>query len=475
MAATIDQTTGSTLLIKDTGAYVWKYDESHPLPKPDHFPLPPDERANIDGTVPLALGTLVAPIANSDEPGFVVIMPVTGRIAYWDAVSSAIAEGLFTKKRGVEGKVDLERGETVQSVCSIEPAGFVLCMTGGRLAHLALKDTTGKPTVVVTPMRNYGTSMSGIFGGLASVLRSGGNRREIAAIRPGRTINRSERELVVATIRGQFTQWEINRIGTAVIITDVDMREQILNRVLTLSPDLASRDRDLFNIVDVVSDLSSSSETLDVLVLSSFSPAFESSETECHYHLTMLSFIAGRCVIKGSLPITSYKVPFADHDEIRPRLYLPMPARTAFVVFSKAMVVMSIISEDNYDSPGAQMMQYDPSSGFEDVIDFKQGESVEIIGSGFEDVTNDHSSSEKSFGMGFDAVSDTRRKIYSPSILLVTKGAGVLRCSVFDAESSESRPKPSIKPVPVKTKIEMAVFYGSNEKVRRTLFFLVRR
>src|SRR4051794_3416462 len=107
MSASTQQSTGTALLLKRTGAYIWRYDESHPLPKPDHFPLPTDERPAMDGIVPLALGSLVSPAANNDEPGLVVVMPVSGRIAYWDAVGSAIAEGLFSRKRGVEGRVQL--------------------------------------------------------------------------------------------------------------------------------------------------------------------------------------------------------------------------------------------------------------------------------------------------------------------------------------------------------------------------------
>ncbi|KAK6535191.1 hypothetical protein TWF694_001661 [Orbilia ellipsospora] len=471
MSALTDQTSGNALLIKDHGVDVWRYDDVQLLPKPNHFPLPVDEAPGRTFSSPQPLGSLVSPIGSSDEAGLVVVMPVTGRIAYWDSVSSAMTEGLLQRRRGVEGALQLSSNEQANMITNIEPAGFIVCTNLNRVVHLSLRDGVGKPVVQITTLKNIGSSVvGGLLGGLASAFKSGSVKKEIVAIRPGRVIGRAERELLVATSHGHLTRWEVSRNGAAVVLSDVDLREQLLARVLAVGPSaLHSLDRDTFTILDVAAGRSTP-EGANVLVLTAWDGDAEMGENATHYALVLVTLYRGSSfAVKKAHYISCFQSPLSSVIGVsRPRLYLPNPYKTAFAVFSSAVVLVSIIPEDMYNLPfGSDIpdVAFDSKAGFEEVIDFKEQSRVEIIGSGMEELSQEGASfsSTKSFRMDVDS-RDSRRKYYSPGVVIITKGAGVLKLTVFDAEADDVRPKPSPRPVPVKSKMELAVFFGINEK-----------
>lgn len=389
---------------------------------------------------------------------------MSGRIAYWDSVGSAVAEGLFTKKRGVEGKVSLVSGESVTAICNAEPAGFLLSLSSGRLAHLALRDLAGRPGIAVTIMRGYGT---GMMGGLLGALRAGSNRRDIVAVRAGKVPRMGEREVVVATARGNFSRWQINRSGGYGNIADVDLRENILFAIEKAAPgEVGTRSKDQFVIVDaaVLENTDPSSDDVNVLVLASFMPS--ATSPGALYILVSISFLAGGKAEVGDVHVVkTYTTPL-EEGRTRPRLYLPKPCKTAFLVFSRAVVIVSIQklepSEDEMDEG------YGVQGVFEDVVDFRGDLKVETVGSGMEDVMFDHAPRMEGSFMAGSFVSDTGtgavgKKIKNPGVVLVAKGAGVVRIETFDLEPVKT--KALREPAKVKSKIQQAVFYGVKEDV----------
>ncbi|KAK6517314.1 hypothetical protein TWF281_003972 [Arthrobotrys megalospora] len=472
MTAITDQSSGNALLIKDHGVDVWRYDDVQLLPKPNHFPLPSDEN-NIHQRgigAPQPLGSLVSPTGSSDEAGLVVVMPVTGRIAYWDSVSSAMTEGLLQRRRGVEGVLPLSSGEQAHMITNIEPAGFIICTNQNRVIHLSLRDGVGKPVVQLTTLKNIGSSVvGGLLGGLASAFKSGNVKKEIVAARPGRIIGRAERELLVATSHGHITRWEVSRNGAAVVLSDVDMREQLLSRVLSVGPpNMHSLDRESFTVLDIAAG-QSTAEGANVLILTSWDGDAEMGENITHYTLILATLYRGsQFTIKKAHYISCFQQALRTAaDTARPRLYLPNPYRTAFVVFSRAVVLASVVPENMYDlsfNDNIPDVAYDTTIGFEEVIDFKAQSRVEIIGSGVEELTQEGASFNPAKSFRLDSSGDLRRKYYSPGVVIITKGAGVLKLTVFDAEAADLRPHPSPRPIPVKSKMELAVFFGTNEK-----------
>lgn len=437
---------------------MWEYATPHTLPHTFSFPFKSSSRPDL--STPFPLGTLVSPSTNSKEPGLLVVQPVTGAIAYWDDVCSAVSEGLFNKKRGVEGEFPTMSGELINSICNAEPAGFVLATSSGRLAHVALRDAAGRPGISVTIMRGGG----GGFGGILSTLRAGSNRRDVVAVRAGKVLRMGEREVFVVTSRGIFSRWHVNRAGGYANTTDADVRGEIL-AALSRQKRLQENDAEHFQVVDVqVTGYSepadpNQEDTAQLLVLA----AIPSASTRVAYAIVPLEIAAGGAAAADEVHvIKSYAEGFGS--ETPPRLYFPPPRKTAFVVFPRAVVV---ISKARRAPSGEEMDCGDGEyASFEDVVDFRGDLGIEIVGSGPEGVEDDLVASVEAMG-SFSTVQTHVRRAKNPGVILIAKHAGILRVEAFD-----SGPKASTAPVTVKSKLEQAVFYGTKSDVRRPPPFL---
>jgi len=451
VTASTDSAHRYALLLSHDCAYVWEYTVPHALPLTFSFPLPREGPADVNA--PFPLGALVSPSANSQEPGLVVVMPMTGRIAYWDAVGSAVSEGLFAKRRGVEGKVPTMSNEIITSVCNAEPAGFIISTSSGRLAHLALRDAAGRPGVTVTIMR--GTSG---LGGLLGALRAGSIRRDIAAVRSGKSLRMGEREVLVCTERGVFSRWHINRSGSYANTTDVDLRVQI-QTALSGEKALQGKNVDGFHVIDlqvasyIDSGIPAQEDAVRLLVLTGMMSTNNRSAT---YALVYMDVMAnGTSIVGGVHVIKSYATDW--ETSTSPKLYFPSPKKTVFVVFGKAVVVISGLTRE-------REMDDEDQGAFEDVIDFRSDLRIEIVGGGSEGVGDDLVGGEGSFTSDQGHI----RRIKNPGVVLVAKGAGILRVEAFDVGYATVTAA-----VTVKSKLEQAVFFGTRRDVR--IRFSLRR
>lgn len=100
------------------------------------------------------------------------------------------------------------------------------------------------------------------------------------------------------------------------------------------------------------------------------------------------------------------------------------------------------------------------------MIDYRRDLNLEKVGSGPEDIMFDsvpQSDMMESFTSG---AGRTRagRKIRNPGVMLVVRGASIVRLEAFDLRPVVRVPT---EPVKVKSKIGQAVFYGVKEEVRR--------
>ncbi|KAL7273102.1 hypothetical protein RUND412_004061 [Rhizina undulata] len=460
VTAITDPTNGYALLLSHTGAYVWQYTSAHSLPHTFSFPLPRDENAQANPNFPFPLGTLVSPSANSTEPGLVVIMPMTGRIAYWDSVGSAVAEGLFTKKRGVEGKVPLVSGEIVTAICSLEPAGFILSLSSGRLAHLALRDLAGRPGVTVTMMKSSG---AGVMGGLLEAFRPGSYRRDVVAVRAGKVLRMGEREVIVATARGNFSRWHVNRSSSYANVADVDLGDSIVQVIQkSRKYELGARNKDQFVVIDAaVGDYyeTTAEGDVNILALTAFMPT--PTNPTVVYTLVTIKFKAGGRAEVGDIHVIKCYATPLEQGETRPRLHLPKPGKTAFVVFSRSVVIVSNRKGGDVDTD--MEGEVEEKGLFEDVVDFRGDVNVSIVGSGLEDVAFDNAPrTDMGSFMSDSGVVTFGKKVRNPGCILVAKGAGIVRVEVFDLEEG-LRGRITNEPLRVKSKIEQAVFYGIKE------------
>jgi nuclear pore complex protein Nup133 len=408
------------------------------------FPFEADGEA---GKTPFPLGAFVSPSANSPEPGLVIVLPLSGRVAYWDAVGTAVSEGLLFKIRAVQGKIPTMSNEVITAICNAEPAGFIASTSSGRLVHLALRDNAGRPAVNPTVMRGTG-GLSGLFG----ALRAGSNRRDVAAVRAGKILGMGEREVIVCTERGIFSRWHVSRSGNYANTIDVDLREQIWSG-LSGQKALHGRNSEQFQVIDFQtsgyssSGISGQEDDVQLLVLTGMiTPGGKAT-----YALVSLELTAnGRESVKGIHVIKSYATGWQFKNQ--PKLYLPEPKKTAFVVFDRAVAVISKI-------PGMEENMSEQEMYYEDVVDFRGDLRIEIIGSGPESVDKGHSTEVSG---SFSTDQGYSRKIKNPGIVLVAKGVGILRVEAFDVAGT----KAVNTPVTVKSKLEQAVFFGTKSDVR---------
>ncbi|KAA8895178.1 Non-repetitive/WGA-negative nucleoporin C-terminal-domain-containing protein [Sphaerosporella brunnea] len=438
-SGTIDSQYRYGLLVDHNHAIAWEYAASSMTFKEFKFPFEADGE---EGKSPFPLGAFVSPSANSPEPGLVIVLPISGRIAYWDAVGTAVSEGLLFKIRAVQGKIPMMTNEVITAICNAEPAGFIASTSSGRLIHLALRDNAGRPHINPTIMRGTG-GLSGLFG----ALRAGSNRRDVAAVRAGKPLGMGEREIIVCTERGIFSRWHVSRSGSYANTTDVDFRDQIWN-AMSQERALQERNSEQFQVIDFQvsgynpTGISGQEDDVKLLVLT----GMITPDGKATYALVSLELSAtGRASVDGIYVIKSYANSW--QFKSAPKLYLPEPKKTAFVVFDRAVAVISKmpVMED-------EMLEQD--AYYEDVVDFRGDLRIEIIGSGPESVDKGPSTD---VSMSFTTDQGYTRKIKNPGVVLVAKGVGILRIEAFDVAGARQ----INTPVTVKSKLEQAVFFGT--------------
>ncbi|KAH0544678.1 hypothetical protein FGG08_001183 [Glutinoglossum americanum] len=459
----VSSVTSYALLLTPTHALVWSYIASHSSPETFCFTLPAPT-SNAMGSLPL--GSLVSPSTSSAEPGVVVVMPITGKVVYWDSISRAAAQDLFRQqKQGVQGSVgSMLGGETVSAVVNAEPAGFILAFSSGRIAHLSVKDGQGRPAITVNFMRSPNVSSSGgLLGSLKNAFMGSGWRRGIVAARAGRIIGRGEREVAVVTAKGQVQLWDVNRAGNYALRGEADTREGIMDamrRAGVLPIQVAEDEVEVLDFAFAQGISEGNDNALhgdgvgetNIIALVTYP-----SKASVSYTLVELCIGNGFTSVGRVHTISCYTNPREQSPTSRPRIYLPAPGHTAFVVFTHAIVIVSLIR--GLDSPDQQLLPGagSPPKAFQDVIDFRDDVSVEVVGSGEE-----HGISADSTGAE-DSKSHRRRSKH-PACVLLVKGGGVLRVTAFPAKHEigvGGDLEFTLKSKILKSKIEQAIFYGS--------------
>ncbi len=435
---------------------LWDHTVNTTSPETFTFTLPHPSKHTTD---PLPLGSLVSPSASSIEPGFVVVMPTSGKITYWESISSAATLDLIQQQRhGVEYSIPgMYHGETVIQILNAEAAGFVLSFSTGRLAYLSVRDNQGRPTVSTQYLSTNGQSVS-IFGSFKSMLSSSW-KGDLAAARAGPSAGPGERSIVTAGVKGKFQAWNLHRGGHNQLEAEGEARELIVDELKQSNSDLIGLDVDAFEVVDFTFAPSpkerSHSEALtyrdengtELLVLTSMT-----TQGISHYALVQL-FLRPKSIVVavGAIRhIDAYHTPVSKTAISRPRLYLPNPGVAAFVIFQRAVIITSMANEP--DSAEAQLLADSHlARSFEDVVDFRRDAGVEVVGSGMEEPHASHH------------VEDSRSKRNRskiPAVVLLVKGGGVIRVAITNPDKFTSKNPPQVT---AKSKLEQAVFFSNLE------------
>ncbi|KAL2263795.1 hypothetical protein VTK26DRAFT_5087 [Humicola hyalothermophila] len=453
---------GHALTLTHTHAFVWPYTSTTPSPETFIFTLPYPSKHASD---PLPLGALVSPSASSDEPGLVIVMPMSGKIAYWESISSAATLDFLRQQRsGVEETISgMYSGEHVTQILNAESAGFILTFSSGRMAYMSVRDPHGRPGISIQFLRGglSGSSL-GFFGTLRNALTSSAFRGEIAAARAGYGPKPGERVVVAATSKGRLHSWKVHRGGHHELLTDSDIRERLVEAIQEADPGSRNLSQDSFEVLDFTFvprgldqkyvSASRLSEALaheedslqHVVLLVSFS-----RQHQARYSIVEVVISAEGPRVGTVRPLTSYSSPVRSDAVEKPKVYLPRPALVAFVVFDRAVVIASMVAPP--DSPDSQLQEDSDiiPPTFEDVVDFRDDDTLQIVGSGIEEPSGS--------GPLQDDLRPHRHKTKNPTAVLLLQGEGTLRVALTDIDRFASDKPPQVT---AKSKLEQAVFFG---------------
>lgn len=393
-------------------------------------------------------------------------MPISGKISFWEHISSAATLDYFTQQRtGVEDTISgMFGGEHVVQVTRADSAGFILSFSSGRLAHLSVRDGQGKPAISVQFLRTTWGQTSGVldsfFGGIKNALKSAVQRGDLAAVRVDPTNKAGPKRVVAATKAGRLQAWRVSRGGHHEIIASVDTRDTVLHGLQQVLPPI--RPNVEFEVVDVayvprniddkytqasrLSDalLKDDDSTQHLLLLVSLS-----NRRQSQYALVEVEVKGETSQVGMIRTITSYTTPVNPSAAEKPRLYLPRPALVAFLIFDRAVVVASVAALP--ETPDSQLQEENhviPAT-FEDVIDLRSEDTLEIVGTGLEGLQGP--------GQEPEATRSHRSRIKNPTALLLIRGIGVVKVAIPEIDRFAGEDPPEVT---AKDKLEQAIFYG---------------
>lgn len=459
----ISSSFGYALSLTPTTALVWPYTSTSQSPETFTFTFPSPAKP----TDPLPVGCFVSPSAASTEPGLVVVMPASGKVIYWESISSAATFAFIKKDRsGVEHTISgMTSGEKVVDITNAESAGFILSFNTGRLAYLNVRDNHGRPSISVQFLRSgLSSTGSGFFGSIRHAFSNLSIRGDLAAVRADRSAQVGEKNIVALGSKGRLQAWKIHRGGHNEPLGEFDMREEIVAALHETDPKSQDFPAESFEALDFtfvpkgleakyyeLSRLSEAMASDDSAVQHLLLLVGLTRKSTSRYALVEVILAPGGCQTGMVRPITSYSAPVVRSDvaqTVRPRVYLPRPALVAFVVFDRAAILASVAVPP--ESPDSQLQSDNhmvPPS-FEDVVDFREDKVHEVLGSGFEETPSATSHEDNR---------NQRHKTKNPAAVLLVRGAGVIRIVTTDVDKFASDQPPAVTP---KSKLEQAVFFG---------------
>lgn len=390
----------------------------------------------------MPLGVLLSN-ATGECPGLLVVIPSTGKLIYWETVSSAASLGLSRQKQnGIQGSVSgLLYGECAIEIMSCEPSGVIVTFSSGRVAHITLRDPQGKPSVLVNFLRStVGGGGGGILGGIKNVLGGGSWRREVAAVQSGGSRQRGQRDVMIATSTGLLEIWDTHWNHGNTLKRKFEVRDDILGAMPPASGELAGE-----SDVKVMDFAFAGQEPLDepgspdsneswrvFMVVSSPQHLGSSTLLVIQLHLT-----GSKSSVVSTHPVDVHGIS-GMRSEPKPRILLSRSESTAFILIGQSLVVLSL-SDFLRDTPGSQLLLDSSklSFPFQDIIHLRSGENYEILGYGPEDSLTDEDSA---------------------SCVMMIRNFGIIRVNTVPYPRNREIEEIQIT---AKHKLEQAIFFGT--------------
>ncbi|EON68825.1 hypothetical protein W97_08083 [Coniosporium apollinis CBS 100218] len=413
-------------------AFVWDYTSPVPSPTPHILTLPhPSKR-----TDPLPLGSVVTTGPPRDV-GLVVVMPVSGRITYWENVDSAESLSLFQQRRpGIEGSAALmNRNETVTEIVDADRAGFVLLYSSGRIAQLTLRDSQGRPHINVQFLSGQGTNGGGWLGGWFSGSTFQG---DVAAVRVRPSPTKGQMEVVSATGTGSFELWELSWSGQPVYKGKVNARSVITDSLKQGTVPEMGGQLENTKILDFTMLLGPTSKSTEVALVNArqslgvIALVATPGGAKADYALVEVVFTGDTANVERVIPLHTYKQHGGEGSGWKPRLLVPHPGHTALVLFDRAIVIVSLAVRT------ANPESVKPLPPYQDTVYLRDDAKVEFTGC---------------------AVEGPHGKSKTSSCIVFTDSPDILRVAAFKPPTDGKDANRAR--VTAKSKIEQAIFFSA--------------
>lgn len=438
-----DNSTKCALVVSDKSISVWPYNSADTNPISFEFPLEEESENPLE----LAILTRPAPGSSSD-PGLVTINSVNGHVKFYESVHYAPALGLINSKL-IETTVGIlaAQGEYITVAENVEPAGIVVATSWKRVVLVLLRDFNGSPHLSTVELISPAQSLR-VFGWLG---RGGGDSvsDDVVSIKSGKiSANGMSQEIIVQDAAGVFKKFvfESSVLGAPSInrrkTTTHKLASYLENNIDGFIPGAVVDVKylDLWPLRVYSSEVPAADDLYTALVR-----VQSSIQGESHYRLLLVNMKINELgvLVYGSRQLPDVGRGASDLVALKPRLYIPKPGITAFVVVGNSVILTDINTTFLIKSSTPLFLYYTPQ--WEDIINFKS--TTQIVGLGYEDKVNDTSNA---------------------SLVLITKGDGVLRIERF-TNSNDGTPSDvpdATDPVCLlKSHIQQAIFYHNSETV----------
>ena len=378
---TFSQSLGYAVATTHTQAIVWSYapkKNTIDSSKSYTINLPFGSSARHSGD-PLPLATLVHD-AGAGELALLVALP-NGKLVYWESVPSAATGDIARQKQqGLQSSVGgMFSSEHITDLTDAEPDGFILTSSVGRIIHLSVRDSQGRPAISLHYLRSNSTSTS-LLGSFRNVFSSSAWKREIAAVRPGLLRGKNSRRCIAANVQGHFQIWDLARHGSQNLEFEIDAKAQILSAIQAVKPAMNDNYLDFqlldFSFEPTAPEKQHDSDKLFVLVALA-------DGTSNYYFLVVVKMQKESLEVDVVYPISCWSTaPSVDSDwpTFKPRLLLPHPAHTAFLVFDTYLIMVSLGKVGNTSDTQIQQESHALSESYQDVLFINRDNFDHIVG-----------------------------------------------------------------------------------------------
>ncbi|ODQ64270.1 hypothetical protein NADFUDRAFT_52601 [Nadsonia fulvescens var. elongata DSM 6958] len=415
-----DPINNQALLLSNRMAYIWSYNSPDKTPECLSFPV--GENNYNDQSNPF--GIFVSPAAGSTESGLVTVTS-SGALNYWESTGGVlISEDMLQKRKNLDHQISLYNGEGIENLQNIEPAGIIATTSSGRYILVTLRDSSGKTHITSTTMRGNGP---GFWNNIRGALAVSTTRKNVVAIKLGISTHRNHRQVLIVNRDAALTIWDCDRNTDPVLKSDLQLKSLMLNYIKDIYPQaergFQTHDMELLHNGFLV-----------------FLTSFALNDSEECYILFSVDVTNENPHLVSTYRVQSYSKRSTAKSPT-PKLLLPQPGDTLFLVFPSAVVLVDTIKKSVSENPSSLL-----DKKWEDIVTFR--DDVQILTSGYENM-----------------VKVNEKVTVHAGIVVSTNNSGIIRFERFERANDLAMADYKVSEYDLaKTRVEQAIHFGGDEE-----------